>query len=228
MKKIIFLTAMTVSGTVCFSQKSETRNIEAFDKITAFGSVDIFLVKGNKETIKLESESVDLSEVKVKQDGKTLKISVAEMLFSSSREVKITLTYRELRGITLRAGASLNDTSFISGDKLEIIAGSGAVLNLKLKLNALQISVGQGADVTIEGKCTTQEVETSTGGLYNAYFLKCDSSYVKSNTGGLAKVSAVDLLDAYASTGGDISYRGNPPIKKEKTILGGSVEKVEE
>jgi hypothetical protein len=227
MKTIIFLAALTVSA-ACFSQKSETRSIEAFDKITAFGSIDIFLEKGNKEAIRLESESVDLSEVKVKMDGTTLKISVAEMLFSSSREVKITLVYRELRGITLRAGAALNDTSVISGDKLEIVAGSGAALNLKLKMNVLHASVGQGADVSIEGNCTSQEVEATTGGIYNAYYLKCNSSYVKANTGALVKVSAIDLLDASASTGGSVSYRGTPPIKKEKTLLGGSVEKVME
>jgi hypothetical protein len=228
MKKNFLLTALAVVSTTCFSQKSEIRNIETFDKITAFGSIEIFLEKGNKESIRLESESVDLSEVKVKMDGKTLKLSTAEMLFSSRREVKVTLTYRELRGITLRAGASLYDTSVISGDKLEIIAGSGASLNLKLQVNALQISVGQGANAGLAGKCTTQEVDVTTGGLYDAYYLKCDNTYVNANTGGTAKVSATLTLDASASTGGGISYRGNPVIKNNKSSLGGSVEKVTE
>jgi len=225
----LFLTAALIAVTLNgHSQKTETRDIESFDKISAFGSLEIYLEKGNKESLKLESETVDLNDITVKSEGKTLKISVTEKILSSHREVKVTITYKELRGIIIKGGAEIFDTTEISGDKLEIIAGSGSTLNLKLNLNTLQISVGQGADVTFEGKCKSQEIETSTGGLYNAYYLNCDSTYVKSNTGGLAKVSAIEYLNASASTGGQISYKGEPKIKKENTSLGGSIEKVQE
>lgn len=228
MKRIIFLLALVFLSIGIYSQNVQTHAINAFDKITAFGSLDIILEKGDKESLKLESESVDSSNVNVKSDGMTLKISLADYLFSDRRQVKVTITYREIRNITLRGGTELNDTSAISGDKIEITAGSGSALTLKLQLNAIQASIGQGAVVTLEGKCKIQEVEVSTGGIYSAYDLKCDSSYVKSNTGGVAKVYSIGLLDAAASTGGQISYRSEPKIKREKSILGGSIEKVVE
>lgn len=228
MKRVIFLLALIFPSVCVYSQNVQTRAINAFDKISAFGSLDIVLEKGNKESLKLESETVDLEYVHVKSDGMTLKINMTDMLFSDRRQVKVKITYRELRNITLRGGAEINDSSIISGDKLEITAGSGASVTLKLQLNAIQATVGQGAVITLEGKCKTQEIEASTGGIYNAYDLKCDSSYVKSNTGGVAKVYSVDLLDAAASTGGQISYRSEPQLKKEKTILGGTIEKVVE
>jgi hypothetical protein len=225
MKKGILFSALIASGVILNAQHFQTRDVDAFDKISVFGSMDVTLEKGNKEGVTIESGSVDIDNIHIKNDGLTLKINSLDKIFNSRRQIKIKVVYRELRAITVNGGAELSGHMPVKGDKIELKAGSGSVLNLDIEMNVLKVDVCQGATINLEGLCHSQEIEASTGGIFNAYELKCDSSYVKANTGGLAKLKTISLLDAAASTGGQISYRGEPKVKKEQTILGGTIEK---
>jgi hypothetical protein len=225
MKKRFIFSTLFAAGLTLNAQNIQTRDVDAFDKITVFGNIDVTIEKGIKEDVKIESGSVDIDDIKVKNDGLTLKISSLDKIFNGRRQIKIKITYRELRALTTNGGAELSGQMPVKGDKIELKAGSGSVLNLDVEMNVLKADVCQGATINLQGSCHSQEIEASTGGIFNAYELKCDSSYVKVNTGGLAKLKAIDLIDAAASTGGQISYRGEPKVKKEQTILGGTIEK---
>jgi hypothetical protein len=225
MKKGILFSTLLVAGLTVHAQHVQNRDVDAFDKITVFGSMDVTLEKGNKEGVTIESSSVDIDDINIKNDGLTLKINSLDKIFNSRRQIKIKVVYRELRAITINGGAEMSGHMPVKGDRIELKAGSGSVLNLDIEMNVLKVDVCQGATINLEGSCHSQEIEASTGGIFNAYELKCDSSYVKANTGGLAKLKAISLFDAVASTGGQISYRGEPKVKKEQTILGGTIEK---
>jgi hypothetical protein len=225
MKTGFIFSALFAAGLLLNAQQSQTREVDAFDKITVFGSIDVTIEKGSKEGVNIESSSVDIDDINIKNDGLTLKISSLDKIFNNRRQIKIKITYRELRAVTLNGGAELSGRMPVKGDKIELKAGSGSVMNLDIEMNVLKVDVCQGATINLEGSCHSQEIEASTGGIFNAYEMRCDSSYVKANTGGLVKLKASSLLDATASMGGQISYRGEPKVKKEQTILGGTIEK---
>ena len=86
----------------------------------------------------------------------------------------------------------------------------------------------EGSTISLEGISKSLIVENTTGAIFNGYEFKCDTIIAKTNTGGLAKIYPLTKLDASAATGGQISYRGEPAIKKEKTILGGTIEQTAE
>jgi hypothetical protein len=228
MKKIISIVTFL---SIIFSGKSQnlqSRNIGPFDKISIFGSIDALIEKSEKDSLTIESNSVDLEKITVKTDGKTLKINTTDKLFDNRKQVTIIIKYREIKEIKINGGAELTSKNEFNEKVLELIAGSGATITLKINSDFVDATIGQGATIRLDGTCRKQNVEVSSGGIYSSFELKCDSSYLKANTGGIIKAFANTLLDAAASTGGQISYRGTPKIKKEKTILGGSIEKMTE
>ena len=68
-----------------------------------------------------------------------------------------------------------------------------------------------------------QEAKAATGGTLSAYQLDSEKTIIKANTGGSAKVIALDSIDASANTGGSIAYKGNPKKVRTKDGLSGSV-----
>jgi hypothetical protein len=210
------------------SQNVLSKSVGPFDNISIFGSIDATIEKSDNDSIFIDSDFVDMDRVSIKTEDKTLKISTTEMLFDNRRQVKINIKYRELKKIKINGGAEIKGKNEITEKAIELIAGSGATIILKINSDFVDATVGQGATIRLGGICRKQKIETSTGGIYSAYELKCDSGYLKANTGGVVKAFANSLLDAAASTGGQISYRGDPKIKKEKTILGGNIEKMVE
>jgi hypothetical protein len=210
------------------SQNILSKNIGPFDNISIFGSIDATIEKSENDSIFIDSDFVDMDKVSIKTEDKTLKISTTEKLFDNRKQFKIVIKYRELKKIKINGGAEITGKDEITEKTVELIAGSGATITIKVNSDFVDATVGQGATIRLGGTCRKQRVETSTGGIYSAYELKCDSGYLKANTGGIVKAFANSLLDAVASTGGQISYRGDPKIKKEKTILGGNIEKMAE
>jgi hypothetical protein len=219
---------LILSPVIAHAQYIRANQLEPFTKIAVFGNFDIEIIKGEKDSIRLESEADILGNVKIKNEDKVLKLSATDKLFSKYHNLKVKLIYRELVGIQLSGGSELQSSLPIQANSMEIAARSGATVNLKGDLMNLKINVDEGATITLEGKGRNSSIECGTGGIFNAYDFTCDSMIVKTNMGGIAKVAATKMLDASVSAGGQISYRGEPTIKKEKTFLGGSIEKVVE
>jgi hypothetical protein len=228
MKRYILISALLNILITGKSQNTDSRSVEPFDKISIFGSIDATIEKSEKDSIYIESNTVELSKISVKTEDKTLKISATDKLFENRKQIRITIKFREIKEIKINGGAEITGKNEIHAKTMELIAGSGATITMKLNSNLVDATIGQGATLRLDGISKIQNVEASSGGIYSAYELICDTSYLKANTGGIVKAYSKILLDAAASTGGQISYRGDPKIKKEKTILGGSIEKMTE
>ena len=76
-----------------------------------------------------------------------------------------------MQGLTLNSGSEIDCTSFLNLDNLDIKAGSGSEVNLKVQIKTLHANVAEGATITLEGLCNSQEIDASTRGIFNAYDL---------------------------------------------------------
>jgi hypothetical protein len=207
------------------AQKSLTRKLNSFDKLELFGSIEVYLKQGEVENVRISTKDADLNNVTIKENATTLKIATVEELFDDKKTVKVEITYKVVRDVDASGGAQVNFESVLKGDKLIINSGSGAQLYLSVDVNALEATVGQGALIVIDGKAKSQVASANTGGVYSAYKLKSEDAYINANTGGKAKITASNILEASANTGGYIGYSGDAKNKKIKQLLGGEVVK---
>ena len=92
----------------------------------------------------------------------------------------------------------------------------------------------QSAQVTIEdmvsggiielmGETQNQNVEATTGGIYEGYNLESKQTIVIAASGARAEVNASEILDAKVRFGGTIHYKGTPEVLKTKKIIGGTI-----
>ena len=138
-------------------------------------------------------------------------------------DVIIKVYYKILNEIFVTSGAFVISDIPIKGKAITFIARMGGKIDLQINMSSLEASVSLGSVVTVSGNVQKQIVNTATGGIYSAYQLESADTHVKASTGATAKVIAGRLIDATASLGGSIGYKGNPVSTYFKTNLGGEI-----
>ncbi len=210
------------------AQNTETREIGSFDKIDVFGNIKIEMKTGEKESLRIETKNVDLSEVKTVVKDKLLKIKMSSNLFDDEVKVKIFITYKEIREITSNASAEIKILDEIKGDKIFAEATSGGRILMKVQLNAIELKSYQGAHIDVSGTCKIQETFVNTGGVLSASNFECDEVFIRMNTGGKAEIIANKKIQANVNTGASLSFFGKPEDETLNTTLGGKIIKWDE
>ncbi|MFN7119614.1 MAG: head GIN domain-containing protein, partial [Saprospiraceae bacterium] len=201
--------------------------LDAFDEISITGNIEVILEKSDVEKAIVETFGIPEDELNIGVRGQVLKLSLLNSIFYKHDKVKVKVYYKNLRAVRAHAGAELEATAALEGDALEIRTSSGADVLLDIKANKLEASATEGAILQLRGEVDNLKVSASTGGQLRALDLMAKNTYARAGTGGEVRVVALESLDANASLGGSIEYKGDPDERNRKTILGGDVRKIQ-
>ena len=223
MKVLITVGCLILSLATAMGQQSEVRNIGTFRGIKSAEAIDVYLKKGEKESVKVVSDR-DLSEVITEISGSYLKIHIRDDIKSSkSKSVKVYVTYVAIDKISASSASNVFSDGVITGGAMEIHASSAANIELNLDMTSVEVHVSSAGDVVIEGKAKTIKAEASSAGEVDAYNFQTESAQADVSSGASVKISVTDELEAHASSGGSIRYRGNPKKSNTNSSSGGSV-----
>lgn len=200
--------------------------LDNFDAVSVTGNIKLILRPGDAEKAVIETYGIPESDVNVYVKGQTLRISLLNSLVRRDAEVKATVYYKKLRSIRANAGSHIESTAILEGDYLEAQATSGGMLELEVNVDKLESNATEGAIVRLKGKANSQKARATTGGQLEAMEVACDNTYARAGTGGIVEVTALENLDAYASLGGEVRYKGDPALKGNRKMLGGEVRRV--
>jgi len=219
---IVALVAGVVFG--LHAQQSETRNVSSFNGVKAAEGIDVYLKKGTKEEVRVEATGTKLSNVITEVSGGYLKIHMAEGNYRD-RNVKVYVTYLAINTLTASSGANAYHEGILKTDNLELRASSGGNIEVKVEANSVEAGASSAGEVVLEGKAKTVDLDASSGGEVDAYNLTSDKARTEASSGGEVKITVNQELEARASSGGSIRYRGNPERSNTNASSGGSVRK---
>ena len=89
----------------------------------------------------------------------------------------------------------------------------------------MTVKQSSGAQTTISGKAPTVSVEASSGSSFDGYELDSEHCEARASSGASVQVTVQKDLNASASSGGQIHYRGNGMISSVAAHSGGEVNK---
>lgn len=213
------LALVSISG---FAQQTAVYTLNEFDKLRVWGEFKVFLVKGDSLSAKVETQGIPASDIAINVIGKTLEVKLKGKLYDRV-SASVYITYNELRDISVSAAASVSFQDTLKAEKVSINVNTSSEFDGALIAQTADITVGQGSTVRLRGSVSSYEVKVNTGGILSAIDLISPQTYVKVNTGATAKVYASKLIDANVSTGGSLTYTGNPEQKKIKTLVGATI-----
>lgn len=224
MKALILL--FWLSATAAFAQESEMRDVGSFKGIKTGEAIDVYLKKGDKEAVKVVTTGERLSNIITEVSGSYLKIHIRDnSFFRGKSDVKVYVTYVAIDRISASSASNVFSEGIIKAQDMEIHASSAADIEIKLDATDVKVHSSSAADVILEGTAKSIDAEASSSGEVDAYNLQVESGTASASSAGSIKLNVSQGLEASASSGGSVRYRGNPQRTNTHSSSGGSVKK---
>ena len=224
MRLIVFVGIFLITAAQVTAQSVETRSVGSFSGVKAAEAIDVYLKKGDKESVRVEVTGTRLSDVITEISGSYLKIHMENGSYRKTI-VKVYVTYVKLDKIYASSASNVFSEGPIKASAMDISVSSAATVEVSLDAGDVSADVSSAGDIVLEGKCRSLEVESSSAGDIDAYRLESENVRARASSAGSIKLTATKELDARASSGGDVRYRGNPLKTNTDSSSGGSVKK---
>jgi hypothetical protein len=224
MKKPISVVLLLLIASFSFAQQSEVRSVGSFTGVKGAEAIDVYLKKGDKESVRVETTDIRLSDVLTEVSGNYLKIHMRDGNHRRGN-VKVYVTYVNLSKVSASSASNVFSEGTIHSRSLDISVSSAASVELSMEAESSIVEASSAGDVVVEGKVKRLEVEASSAGEIDAYGLESEIVEASASSGASIKVNATRELDAHASSGGSIRYRGAPAKTNTNSSSGGSVKK---
>lgn len=226
MKKLSVFTAILISISPVLAQKTETRSVGQFSGVKVSEGIDVILQTGDKESVKVEVNGTDPSNVVTEVAGSYLKIHMRDGRYRGV-DAKVYVTYVNLDKLSAISAGSIFSDATIHASSMEISASSAGSIEVTIEASSAKVSSSAAGDMELKGKVQRLSAEAATAGEIDAYDLSARQVEAEASTGGSLKVSVIESLEAQASSGGSIRYRGNPDKSITNSSSGGSVRKTD-
>jgi len=202
---------------------SEEREISAnFNTIKVQQGITVYLTQGNKTDIKVEADDniIDLLITEVKNDVLNIYF---EKNVNKVKARNVFLTTNDIDKIKTSSGARVQTENTIQCSSLDLDASSGSSIKILVNTNEINSESSSGANIEILGNTTNFIASSSSGSNINADKLECVDAKTNVSSGAIINVNVSGILTANASSGGNISYEGNPTEIDKNTSSGGIV-----
>lgn len=224
MKNFWTLIVVVFSFLSAQAQQTETRELGTFSGVKAAEGIDVFLKQGDKERVKVEVTGTDPSNIITEISGSYLKIHMRDGRYRTV-DAKVYVTYVKLSKLSASSAGSIFSEGPIQANSLEISASSAGSVDVTIEAGSAEVSSSSAGDVELKGKVESIYVDASSAGEIDAYDLEANRVEAEASSAGTVKINVTENLDARASSGGTIRYRGNPDRSNTNSSSGGSVRK---
>jgi Putative auto-transporter adhesin, head GIN domain len=238
MKKLLFslvtflsLSAFAQDTKVINDANATQRTLNAgFTAIHVSSGIDLYISQGNEESIAVSaSDQKNLDRLKTEVVNGTLKIYYDYKGISwkpDHRKLKAYVSFKTLEKLTASAGSEVTVNGSINAEDLDLNVNSGSEFNGTINAKMLSAHVSSGAGIKISGRADKLKADVSSGANFKGYDFAVDFCEASASSGASLHVTINKELNAKASSGADIRYKGTALIRDIKISAGGAVKKV--
>jgi hypothetical protein len=225
MSRILSVFVALLLSTPGFAQETQTRNIGQFTGVKVAEGIDVYLIKGDKESAKVEVYGTSIQNVITEVSGSYLKIHMRDGNYKGRIEAKLYVTYTKLDKLSASSAGNIYSQGVVKTSSLEVGSSSAGTIEIEVDAGELDVSASSAGEIEIKGFAKSLNADASSAGEIDAYDLEVETVEVDASSAGSIKVNVKDALNANASSGGSIRYRGNPSKSITNSSSGGSVKK---
>jgi hypothetical protein len=195
---VLLLAALVVAGCGGGPETTQTRRVAPFDRIEASSSIDVRVVPGDADTVKVIAGEHVIDHVMTSSAGGVLHLSIRDHGLVIGPD-----PYDDAR-VEVSSG-------MVHAVRLE---GSSDVSLGRLDADDLSIDIAGSGDVEAEGTVEHLIATIEGSGSADLSDLAARTASVSIAGSGDADVNVADRLDVTVRGSGDVSYRGNPRVSQ--------------
>lgn len=200
----------------------EVRTITGFNGVEASSGVNVFLFQSDEEKVVVEADENLMSLIKTEVRGNTLKCYIDGSI-RRSKKLNVYVSFKDLNKVSASSGSDVFSETLVKATDLNINASSGADIKLKVDAENIRCQSSSGSDITLIGTCVDFDGGASSGADIKADQLTAKSAKVNASSAGDIRIRVLEQISASASSGGDVSYYGNPKHVDIRESSGGDV-----
>lgn len=207
--------------------KKQTRTVSEFHGISVSNGVDLYLAQKNVQEVRVEAKEEDLKNLFTVVEGGILKIYIKDNSWFNlnwiDQSIKVYVSFKILDKLEASSGSDVVSESVLNLEKFDLDASSGADVKLDLNASDVTAHASSGSNISMKGKAVFLDVHASSGSDIKAGDFQTKRCHADVSSGSDIRINVTDELDANASSGGDISYSGNPAKKQIRESSGGDI-----
>ncbi len=229
LKTSLFILILIIGNTISAlagTEETQTRNVRDFNAIDVSAGIDLYVMMGNTEEVKIVADNDIIDDIKTEVRNGTLHIYMKQnkwFNWGGTKTRKAYVSVKELVELHASAGSDVKSENMLEGETLEISASSGSDIELTVRYKNLSLDTSSGSDAELSGKVKFLKLSASSGSDIDASDLEAVNCRASASSGSEISLTVTDELDADASSGADISYNGNPKAKNINESSGGDV-----
>ena len=202
-------------------------DLEHFTSVKTGGSFKLTLQKGEveKAQVRNNDEDVDDEEVLIEVVRDELRVKLKNDTYKE-RKIEIVITYIDLDLVTAKKGCQLVMSGVIDKDTIQFEAESGGKIKAELNTKKVSASISAGGSIHLSGTTAEAEYNVTAGGTIATISLAAAKVAATVKAGGEIICTVEDELNIKITSGGNVSYYGEPKGYEEKITLGGKITKM--
>ena len=232
--KLAFVFLMTVVCTSCVIEAfngikgdrnvvTENRKItEDFTAIRTSTGLDVNITQENQNAVTVEADENLQSLIVTEVENGVLKI-YSEKNIWSAKSKKVHVSIKTLNSLKASSGSDVRTVKKIQSEEISIGASSGASVRMTVVANSIATNTSSGATIRVSGSADNHAAKASSGSSIKAYDLISKNVIVNVSSGANIDIHASEKIEARASSGGDIDYKGTPKKVLRRSSSGGSI-----
>lgn len=191
----------------------QERTVGGFDRVVVHGVVDVAITQGAREQLFVTAEPRLMPNIVTRVEQRTLIIETVGGI-KTEKTLRVDLTLRELQHLEADGSADIRIDKLRAGALNVELSGSADFKAPKLALDSLKLRLTGSANATLGGTAGSQLVQIKGSADYHGEGLDSASARVAVSGSASATVKVRDNLDAEVSGSADLTYYGNPKVRK--------------
>ncbi len=239
MKKIVMALVLVLPVAYGFAQNeknividanAEVRKVSSFSAIEVSGAIDLYLSQGNEDAVAVSASSDEIKQrIKTEVKGGTLQIYFdgrgLNWKIWGNHKMKAYVTFKTLTRLEASGACNIRATETIKQEGLKIELSGASDFTGEVSVKKLRIDASGASNVKISGVADEATFITSGACNLKAYELKSISCKIDASGASNIRITVEKELNAQASGGSTVFFKGNGLIRDISTSGGASVKR---
>lgn len=220
MKNRIFYFTILIAGFFIANPvlaKDEMREVSPFSKIALRISAKVYVVQGDKQSVKIVADPKTLEEIITEVKDRTLNIRYPNNnIFKrwNPGKVEIFITVPEVDGLNVSGSGDIVSDEIVTRILDLVISGSGNITIDQLTAERVDAGISGSGNIRLKEGGVAEEFKVRISGSGNADARGFEAKNVDVQTSGSGSCSVISngSIKARISGSGNVYYSGNPAI----------------
>jgi hypothetical protein len=204
--------------------KTEVRELAGFNRLIVQGNIELYLVQGETEGVRIEADENLVEFFQTRLDGKTLYITMSADL-KKSTQTSVSVSFKELEQITLLDQVGLKSEKVLQFSSINILNSGLSKIEIELFASNCTIELNDGSYAYLKGYSEVFDVRLHDETELQAGELQTDYCKVKSSGLTEVTINAQKELALMVTGQSNVYYFGEPTITQRVFASNGFIVK---